>query len=51
MKCIFNIYSVNLPFLNSVVNDDKNWLLVLKIVPGGVSWPLNQQQNYSWPEG
>jgi hypothetical protein len=26
--------------MKCIVKDNENWLLVFKIVPGGVSWPL-----------
>jgi hypothetical protein len=37
-------------FLVSIAKEKKNWVLVLKILPGGVFWPCVLQENYSWPE-
>jgi hypothetical protein len=40
MKFIFynSLYRGNLWVLISIVKDNENWLLVLKIAPEGVSW-------------
>jgi hypothetical protein len=34
-------------FLMNIFKDNKNWLLIQKTVPGGVSWPLGPTENRS----